>query len=159
MAAPADDVVDRLGGVAQRPEPVPAVAGRDVEIDLLTVKLLQRWALVRRALLTRGAEGRSRLDPPAVDDRQTRAAVAQRERKVDRVAADRDRSAMTAQAQDLLVAEPDQLGGIILAGWDQDRAQPGQQGPLGHPRRPVGRPDRGECRHRQHQRAAGGGQR
>jgi len=82
-----------------------------------------------------------------VDHRQSGTAVAQPEREIDDVAAGGNRTPVTTQVQHLGVSpEADELRCVVLAGWDQYRAQAGQQGSLGNPRRLVGGADRAERR-------------
>jgi hypothetical protein len=120
-------------------------------LDLLAAELLERGTI--------GLAGLAPVHAPAVDDRQPGPSVSQCDRQVDGLRADLDRRPVSGHRHHLLVAEPQVLDRIVLAGGNQHRLLAGEQRPLGHARRAVGRSDRTEGGDRKHQRAACGGQR
>jgi len=73
----------------------------------------------------------SHLDAPAMDHRQTRAAVAQSDCHVDIPIGELDRVAMSGHSQDMSLSEANASGRVILVRGDKQRFHPGEQRALG----------------------------
>ena len=144
----------RVGAVPDGTLPEPGIAGRHVQVPGQPAELIQRGVvrLLRRPEILR-------LRRPGVQHGHTTAHVAQRDGQVDRLVVGLDHAVPAGHPDPVLVHERDLLRRVLQPRGNQQWAQPFQQGLLGDPGGPVGRADRPERGHREHQRAAGGGQR
>src|SRR3954452_16209194 len=88
----------RVGGVPEGSLPKGHIAGRHVEVPGEAAEAVDRRALERR-------EVTAELHPPAVEDRDAVADVAQRDRQVDGVVGDLGRPAAARYPHDVVVDE------------------------------------------------------
>ena len=102
-----------VGLVANRALPEPVPAGRDVEVELLTMEI----GGVGRNLLAHPPH--IRLGVPAVQHRQPRPGVAQAEPHVDAAIVNLDHSSVPRNLEPVVVAEAHVLDRLILPRWDE----------------------------------------
>lgn len=136
--------------LAHRRLPEADLSGGDEEVPRLAAEGLDLGLVL---------DADPRLDAPAVEDGDARADVAQRHHEIEAIVFELDAGAAAGDGDDVAIGEGDGLLRVVLARGREHRPPADEQRLLGDPRATLRCTDRGEGRHRQHERAGSRGER